>query len=114
MTFEGKFIHKEGAGKVTIGIIVLCSSWNLIGTGVDPTPIWEDDCSQKHFKVKNEISFPCVDNLLYMVTSLYFDWKLSFFYGLFFLLPSVCVFLIESWDFGLKFYCVYLSQFLEV
>ena len=83
MTLEGKFIQKEGARKVTIGIIVFLMrfSWQLEWSHSN-IKRWT---FTREFEAKNELSFPFVDRYLYIVISYHFDWRSSIFYGLFFL-----------------------------
>jgi len=96
-----------------MGMIVLLMKF--LGNGIDPILVWKDGCSQEKLKENNELSIPFVDTLLHTITSYYFEWKLSIFYGLLFLKPqSVYLLLIKSWKFGVLFYCIYLAQFLEL
>ena len=47
----------------------------------------------RNFKVKDELTFPFVTTLLYIVTLNYLQLEISIFYGLFFLPQSVNMYL---------------------
>lgn len=70
-----------------------CSLWFslfIFGNGDDPIIIWKDVCSQQTLEVKNELTISFVNIFLYIVTSFYFDWKLSIFLCTLFLI-SKCI-----------------------
>ena len=69
MTLDGKIIQKEGARKVTIGILMFLMKFKV--SSDDPIPICKDGCSQD--KVNNELTFPFVETLFYMINSYYSD-----------------------------------------
>ena len=65
--------------------ISLCSSCICLVNGDDPIPIQKDSCSQEIFRVENELTFPFICWLLYIVTTCYLEWELPVSYGLPFL-----------------------------
>lgn len=46
--------------------VLSCSSYDFLVNGDDPIPTWDDSCSPKIFKVKNELSTHFLDILLYL------------------------------------------------
>ena len=65
--------------------VSLCYPWNIFVNTDDRIPVWKDDYSQEILELKNELTYPFVDILLYIVTSYYFDRKLPIFLWSFFL-----------------------------
>ena len=85
---------KDDAKKATTYIIVLLMTfscqWQRCHSNMKRQML-----TKKKSSIKSELTFPFIDTLPYTITSYNFDWKLSIFYGFFFLPEgSKCIY---SW-----------------
>jgi hypothetical protein len=94
MTLEDKFIQKESARKNTNGYQCVLIIFFLVNG--DELVQYEKMVVQKNVekRVKKELFFPQMNTLLHIITSCYFDRKLSIFYRLVFLPLSIYLILI--------------------